>query len=193
MDLAADVVGCVSGVEPHRIRGGVHTPDDTVKVAAAVDELRGSGVFVDDRLGLTWPELMETAEPFVRCARTAAVVIDRPELMADGDFVSLSQSMKQLARTLSVPVVAVTWAAGGEAPVEATDLPGQGAIARAADLVALFEPSSPLQPPMLTICRSSRRDPSCVLVVSELFEGRGRGCQWQREAMPQAHAGAPPR
>ena len=106
-----------SGVDSHKLRRNMLTPDDFSKLALTVGELSEAPMFIDDTAGLTLMALRAKARRMKQRHGIACVVIDYLQLMSapsagrDGrqnEVSSISRGIKALARELNVPVICLS-------------------------------------------------------------------------------------
>jgi len=144
-------------VASHRLRSGQTLPnDDYYKLVTVAGELEKAPIFVDDTAGLNVFELRAKARRLASRVDPplGLVIIDYLQLMmGDGradnrqqEVANISRSLKQLARELNVPVLAVSQLnrdveTRAEKRPQLSDLRESGAIEQDADLVMfIYEP-----------------------------------------------------
>ena len=144
-------------VASHRLRSGETLPnDDYYKLVTVAGELEKAPVYVDDTAGLNVFELRAKARRLASKVepKLGLIIIDYLQLMmGDGradnrqqEVANISRSLKQLARELSVPVLAVSQLnrdveTRAEKKPQLSDLRESGAIEQDADLVIfIYEP-----------------------------------------------------
>ncbi len=136
-------------VSSHKLR----TPrllsgDDMAKLIQAAGELEKAELYIDDSAGLNMFELRAKARRLASRKPLSLVIVDYLQLMVgDGraenrqqEVANISRSLKQLARELSVPVIAVSQLnrapeVRGDKRPQLSDLRESGAIEQDADLV----------------------------------------------------------
>jgi replicative DNA helicase len=144
-------------VASHRLRSGQTMPnDDYYKLVTVAGELEKAPIWVDDTAGLNVFELRAKARRLASRVepKLGLVIIDYLQLMmGDGradnrqqEVANISRSLKQLARELNVPVLAVSQLnrdveTRAEKKPQLSDLRESGAIEQDADLVMfIYEP-----------------------------------------------------
>lgn len=163
LEMSADELGerlmCSSArVSSHKVRTGGLTPDDHAKLVQAAGVLEKADIFIDDTAGLNMFELRTKARRLQSKHPLSLVIVDYLQLMSgDGradnrqqEVSNISRSMKQLARELSVPVIAVSQLnrapeARADREPQLADLRESGAIEQDADMVMFIyeDPSDP--------------------------------------------------
>ncbi len=132
--------------------------DEMDKLVRSSAELSEAPIFIDDTAGLTMFELRSKARRLHDKHNLGLIIVDYLQLMVgDGraenrqqEVAGISRSLKQLARELKVPIVAVSQlnrgpearTGGGPRKPQLSDLRESGAIEQDADLV-LFIHSDP--------------------------------------------------
>jgi replicative DNA helicase len=137
-------------VDSSRIRNGKLASDDWPRLTRACDLLTRAPVFIDDNGSATMAEVRSKARRLkMRNPNLALVIVDYLQLMtADAEnrvqeVSRISRSLKQLAREIDVPVVALSQLSRGvesrhdRRPV-LSDLRESGAIEQDADLVVFL-------------------------------------------------------
>ncbi len=144
-------------VASHRLRSGQTLPnDDYYKLVTVAGELEKAPIYVDDTAGINVFELRAKARRLASRVDPplGLVIIDYLQLMmGDGradnrqqEVANISRSLKQLARELNVPVLAVSQLnrdveTRAEKKPQLSDLRESGAIEQDADLVVfIYEP-----------------------------------------------------
>lgn len=163
LEMSAEELGerlmCSSArVSSHKVRTGSLTPDDHAKLVQAAGVLEKADIFIDDTAGLNMFELRTKARRLQTKHPLSLVIVDYLQLMSgDGrsdnrqqEVSNISRSMKQLARELSVPVIAVSQLnrspeARADKEPQLADLRESGAIEQDADMVMFIyeDPSDP--------------------------------------------------
>jgi replicative DNA helicase len=150
-ELGDRLISSAARVGSHKLRNPkLLSDDDMYKVMQAIGELEQAPIYIDDTAGLTMFELRSKARRLHDKEHLGLVIVDYLQLMVgDGrsenrqqEVANLSRSLKQLARELDVPVIAVSQLnraseiRGGEAKEpQLSDLRESGAIEQDADLV----------------------------------------------------------
>jgi replicative DNA helicase len=163
LEMSAEELGerlmCSSArVSSHKLRTGSLSPDDHAKLVQAAGLLEKAEIFIDDTAGLNMFELRTKARRLQAKQPLSLVIVDYLQLMAgDGradnrqqEVSNISRAMKQLARELSVPVIAVSQLnrapeARADREPQLADLRESGAIEQDADMVMFIyeDPSDP--------------------------------------------------
>jgi len=140
-------------VESMRLRRGFLADEDYAKLSGALAGLSEARFFVDDTPGLTPLALRSRARRLHKREGLQLVVVDYLQLMAGGrgsreenrqqEISYISRSLKELARELSIPVIAISQLNRGvegradHRPLM-SDLRESGAIEQDADVVLLL-------------------------------------------------------
>jgi len=115
--LVQRVIATLSRINLHRLRTGRIDPPTMKILAARAAELAQSSLYIDDTPGLTVLELRSKARRLVqRHPNIGLIAIDYLQLMASGrraesrqqEVSEISRALKELARELKVPVVALS-------------------------------------------------------------------------------------
>jgi replicative DNA helicase len=140
-------------VESQKLRRGFLADEDYAKLSGALAGLSEAKIFVDDTPGLTPLALRSRARRLHKKEGIRLVIVDYLQLMSGGlrlkqenrqqEISFISRSMKELARELEVPVIAISQLNRGvedradHRPMM-SDLRESGAIEQDADLVLLL-------------------------------------------------------
>ena len=140
-------------VESLRLRRGFLADEDYAKLSGALAGLSDAKLFVDDTPGLTPLTLRSRARRLAKREGLDLVVVDYLQLMAGGrasreenrqqEISYISRSLKELARELNIPVIAISQLNRGvegradHRPLM-SDLRESGAIEQDADVVLLL-------------------------------------------------------
>ncbi len=140
-------------VESIRLRRGFLADEDYSKLSGALSGLSESRMFIDDTPGLTPLALRSRARRLHKKEGLQLIVVDYLQLMSGGttrreenrqqEISYISRSLKELARELSVPVIAISQlnrgvdARADHRPMM-SDLRESGAIEQDADVVMLL-------------------------------------------------------
>jgi len=163
LEMSAEELGerlmcSAARVSSHRVRTGNLTPDDQAKLVQAAGVLEKADIYIDDTAGLNMFELRTKARRLQAKRALDLVIVDYLQLMAgDGradnrqqEVSNISRAMKQLARELAVPVIAVSQLnrapeARADREPQLADLRESGAIEQDADMVIFIyeDPSDP--------------------------------------------------
>lgn len=145
-------------VSSHRVRTGTLSGDDYAKLVQAAGELEKADIFIDDTAGLNMFELRAKARRLQTRQPLSLVIVDYLQLMSGDtraenrqqEVSNISRAMKQLARELEVPVIAVSQLnrspeARADREPQLADLRESGAIEQDADMVVFIyeDPSDP--------------------------------------------------
>ena len=163
LEMSAQELGermmCSSArVSSHKVRTGGLSGDDYAKLVQAAGELEKADIFIDDTAGLNMFELRAKARRLKTKSPLSLVIVDYLQLMAGDsraenrqqEVANISRSLKQLARELDVPVIAVSQLnrspeARADREPQLADLRESGAIEQDADMVMFIyeDPSDP--------------------------------------------------
>ncbi len=114
--LAQRLLAAESNVDSTRLRLGTHSEAEERRIMQALGVLANTNIFVDDSAVLRMPEMRGKAWRLSREHRLDLVIVDYLQLMHGGVFAEnrvqeisyISRSLKELARELNVPVIAVS-------------------------------------------------------------------------------------
>jgi replicative DNA helicase len=147
-ELGERMMCSAARVSSHKVRTATLSGDDYAKLIQAAGELEKADIFIDDTAGITMFELRAKARRLASKMPLALVIVDYLQLMVgDGrsenrqqEVAGLSRSLKQLARELSVPVIAVSQLNRSpevrqDKRPQLSDLRESGAIEQDADVV----------------------------------------------------------
>lgn len=151
-------------VDAWRIKTGKLSETDFTKLSNAMGELADAPIFIDDTPGITISEMRTKARRLQLEQNIALFVVDYLQLVDPGrrydnrvqEVSIVSQSLKNLARELKVPVLAVSQLSRavehrGERKPQLADLRESGAIEQDADVVMfLYRPETEIAPTMQT-------------------------------------------
>jgi replicative DNA helicase len=156
LELGERLMCSSARVSSHKLRTGGLSGDDMAKLVQAAGHLEKADIFIDDSSDLNMFELRAKARRLSAKQQLALIIVDYLQLMAGDsraenrqqEVANISRSLKQLARELDVPIVAVSQLnrspdarASGEPHL--SDLRESGAIEQDADLVLfLYEDAS---------------------------------------------------
>ena len=147
--VAQRLVAAEAGVESQRLAWGRHTDEEEGAISRAIGALSQAEVFIDDTPGLTVAELRAKARRLTADIGLDLIVVDHMQLIHSGfgyesnrvaEMSYISRALKELARELRVPVLALSQLSRA---VEArqphvpllSDLRESGAIEQDADVV----------------------------------------------------------
>lgn len=151
-------------VDAWRIKTGRLSETDFTKLSNAMGELADAPIFIDDTPGITISEMRTKARRLLLEQNISLFIVDYLQLVDPGrrydnrvqEVSIVSQSLKNLARELKVPVLAVSQLSRavehrGERRPQLADLRESGAIEQDADVVMfLYRPEAELAPTMQT-------------------------------------------
>lgn len=151
-------------VDAWRIKTGKLSESDFTKLSNAMGELADAPIFIDDTPGITISEMRTKARRLQLEQNIALFIVDYLQLVNPGrrydnrvqEVSIVSQSLKNLARELKVPVLAVSQLSRaveqrGERKPQLADLRESGAIEQDADVVMfLYRPDAEITPTIQT-------------------------------------------
>ncbi len=172
-------------VDAWRLKTGRLSEDDFSKISEAMGELAEAPLFIDDTPGLTIMEMRSKARRLQMEYGIKLIIVDYLQLVNPGrrldnrvvEVSMVSQALKNLARELRLPVLAVSQLSRavehrGEKKPQLADLRESGAIEQDADVVMfLYRPEEELSAQMLTklLIAKHRNGPSGEIDL--LFRG----------------------
>jgi replicative DNA helicase len=142
-------------VDSWKMRTGKLSDDDFAKIGNVMDELNHMKIFIDDSVGGSLPELKAKARRLKMEMGLDVLIIDYLQLMSAGgsgasyqhnrvqEISEISRSLKELARDLSVPIIALSQLSRAvemrpsKIP-QLSDLRESGAIEQDADVVLMM-------------------------------------------------------
>ena len=137
-------------VDAHRLRTGKIPPEDYSKLTEAAGDLAGANVFIDDTPGLSVMGMRSRARRVKQKHGLDMVVVDYLQLMThpkaesrQQEISQISRSLKELARELEIPVVALSQLSRQvelreDKRPQLADLRESGSIEQDADVVLLL-------------------------------------------------------
>lgn len=152
-------------VDAWRIKTGKLTESDFTKLSNAMGELADAPIFIDDTPGITISEMRTKARRLQLEQNIGLFVVDYLQLVNPGrryenrvqEVSVVSQSLKNLARELRVPVLAASQLSraveqrGGDRKPQLADLRESGAIEQDADVVMfIYRPDAEITPTIAT-------------------------------------------
>ena len=151
-------------VDAWRIKTGKLSETDFTKLSQAMGELADAPIFIDDTPGISISEMRTKARRLLLEQNISVFIVDYLQLVDPGrrydnrvqEVSIVSQSLKNLARELKVPVLAVSQLSRavehrGERKPQLADLRESGAIEQDADVVMfLYRPETEITPTILT-------------------------------------------
>lgn len=143
-------------IDAWRLKTGKLTDEDFTKLSDAMGQLAEAPIFIDDTPGITVMEMRTKARRIQMEHGVKLIIVDYLQLVNPGkkfegrvqEVSYVSQNMKNLARELKVPVIAVSQLsraveARGTKEPQLSDLRESGAIEQDADVVMfLYRPES---------------------------------------------------
>jgi len=141
-----------ANVDAGRMRTGYLEPDDWTKLTMAIGALSEANIYIDDSPGITVADIRAKCRRLKREKGLGMIVIDYLQLIAGrgrpGDnrqqeVSEISRTLKQIARELNVPVIALSQLSRGveqrqdKRPMM-SDLRESGSIEQDADIVAFL-------------------------------------------------------
>ena len=147
-ELGDRAIASDAEVDSHRMSASHLNADEMSRIMASTSRLHREGVWVDDKPGVTVAYVRRVARRFKRKRGLSLVVIDYLQLMRpvkrsdsrEQEVAELSRSLKELAKELGVPVVALSQLnrkcedRGDKRPMM-QDLRESGALEQDADVV----------------------------------------------------------
>jgi replicative DNA helicase len=114
--VAQRLLAMESGVDSTRLRLGTHNEAEERRIMQAIGVLANANIYVDDSAVVRVPEMRGKAWRLSREGRLDLIIVDYLQLMHGGtpaenrvqEISYISRSLKELARELSVPVLAVS-------------------------------------------------------------------------------------
>lgn len=151
-------------VDAWRIKTGKLSESDFTKLSNAMGELADAPIFIDDTPGITISEMRTKARRLQLEQNIALFIVDYLQLVNPGrryenrvqEVSVVSQSLKNLARELKVPILAVSQLSRavehrGEKRPQLADLRESGGIEQDADVVMfLYRPDTEITPTIQT-------------------------------------------
>lgn len=148
-------------IDAWKLKTGRLDEEDFEKLSAAMGVLADAPIFIDDTPGISVPEIRTKARRLHLEHNVKMIVIDYMQLANPGKKLEnrvqevsyISQSMKNLARELRIPVLALSQLSravenrGGDKRPQLSDLRESGAIEQDADVVMfLYSPDEEMTP-----------------------------------------------
>lgn len=152
-------------VDAWRIKTGKLSESDFTKLSNAMGELADAPIFIDDTPGITISEMRTKARRLQLEQNIGLFVVDYLQLVNPGrryenrvqEVSVVSQSLKNLARELKVPILAASQLSraveqrGGDRKPQLADLRESGAIEQDADVVMfIYRPDGEITPTIAT-------------------------------------------
>ncbi len=143
-------------VDAWRLKTGKLSEQDFTKLSEAMGQLADAPIFIDDTPGITISEMRTKARRLQLEHNVGLIVVDYLQLVNPGRKVEsrvqevsiVSQSLKNLARELKIPILALSQLSRavehrGEAKPQLADLRESGAIEQDADVVMFLYRADP--------------------------------------------------
>ncbi|MDP6989133.1 MAG: replicative DNA helicase, partial [Planctomycetota bacterium] len=178
--LATRMLCTRARVDAHALKTGRVPPDDYAELARAAGELQEMSIFLDDSPGMTVMTLRSRARRIKQRHGLHMVVVDYLQLMTHPraesrqmEISQISRSLKELARELEVPVVALSQLSRAvesreDKRPQLSDLRESGSIEQDADVVLLlfrpeyYNPTDENRGLAEVICAKQRNGPTGV-------------------------------
>lgn len=148
--LMQRMVGCYANIDQSRMKTGDLQGDDWEKVTMAIGHISESPIYIDDSGTITVAEIRAKCRRLQKEKGLGLILIDYLQLIQgrgkknrQEEVSDISRSLKQLARELDVPVIALSQLSRGveqrqdKRPMM-SDLRDSGAIEQDADIVAFL-------------------------------------------------------
>jgi replicative DNA helicase len=160
-ELVDRLLICKSEIEAWKLKTGRLNEDDFERLSMAMGELAEYPIFIDDTPGISVAEIRTKARRLHLEHGLKMIVVDYLQLASPGKKLEnrnqevsyISQNMKNLARELRIPVLALSQLSravehrGGEKRPQLADLRESGAIEQDADVVMfLYNPDDEITP-----------------------------------------------
>jgi replicative DNA helicase len=136
-------------VDAHRLRTGRLTKEEWSRITQAFGELAGAPLFIDDTAGISVLEMRAKSRRLKLEEGLDLIIVDYLQLIRsrarfenrNQEISEISRSLKELAKELAVPVIAISQLSrapeqrGGDRRPQLSDLRESGAIEQDADVV----------------------------------------------------------
>ncbi len=113
--LAQNLLACHARVDSHLLRKGMLDHDGLERISHAAAELSSVPIFIDDTPGMTSMQIRAKARRLRATQGIGLVIVDYLQLVPgpaaesrQQEITQISMSLKQLARELEVPVIAIS-------------------------------------------------------------------------------------
>ena len=116
--LAKRILSEKAGVDSERLRTGAVSKDEASRLYGAAQEIKSLPLYIDDTASLTISELRTRARRLARQKRIGLVVVDYLQLLSGSrrrqnenrtaEVSEITRGLKQLAKELGIPVVALS-------------------------------------------------------------------------------------
>jgi replicative DNA helicase len=146
--LVDRLISAQAGIDGWRISTGNLDEEDFEKYGVAAGELAEAPIYIDDTPGISVLEMRTKARRLMLENKVSLIVVDYMQLIRAPDAESrvqevskISQALKNLARELKVPVLAISQLSraveqrGGDKKPQLSDLRDSGSIEQDADVV----------------------------------------------------------
>ncbi|MFJ8158861.1 replicative DNA helicase [Streptomyces sp. NPDC094468] len=173
----------------HHLRGGTVTDDDWARIGRRLPDIGGARLHVDDSPGLSVADIRTRTQRIASRDGLDLVIVDYLQLLTPAsrrgasrqeEVAAMSRGLKLLAKTLRVPVIALSQLNRGSEQREnkkpvVSDLRESGAIENDADMVVLlhrddaYEKETPRAGEADLIIGKHRNGPTATLTVA--FQG----------------------
>ena len=143
-------------VDAWRLKTGKLTEDDFTRLSVAMGQLADAPIFIDDTPGITISEMRTKARRLQLEHGIGLIIVDYLQLVNPGKKLEsrvqevsvVSQSLKNLARELKIPVIALSQLSRavehrGDSKPQLADLRESGAIEQDADVVMFLYKADP--------------------------------------------------
>jgi replicative DNA helicase len=151
-------------VDAWRLKTGKLSESDFTKLSEAMGVLADAPIFIDDTPGISIAQIRTKARRLQMDKKVSLIIVDYLQLVDPGkryesrvqEVSVVSQSLKNLARELKIPVLAVSQLSRavehrGERKPQLADLRESGAIEQDADVVMfIYRPDAEVSPIMPT-------------------------------------------
>ena len=172
-------------VDAWRLKTGRLTETDFAKLSEAMGILADAPIFIDDTPGISVSQIRTKARRLQMEHKVSLIIVDYLQLVDPGKHYDnrvqevsiVSQALKNLARELKIPVLAVSQLSRavehrGEKRPQLADLRESGAIEQDSDVVMfLYRPDSELSPVMQTKLLIAKHRNGPVGEIDLLFRG----------------------
>lgn len=149
--IVKKMVSAEGNIDANRMRTGHFEGDDWERMSMAVGKLSEADIYIDDTPGITVTEIRAKCRRLAKAGKLGLIVIDYLQLIQSSsrganrqeEVSAISRTLKQLARELNVPVIALSQLSRGveqrqdKRPMM-SDLRESGSIEQDADIVAFL-------------------------------------------------------
>jgi replicative DNA helicase len=148
-EITKRMISSLSEVDAHRIRSGYLNREDWGKICVATSNLTSAGIYIDDSANLTMLQVRAKAQRLAMEHAIDLLVVDYLQLVSGSrryenrtqEVTEISRGLKNLAKELDIPVIAVSQLnreiekRSGSRKPQLSDLRESGAIEQDSDLV----------------------------------------------------------